>query len=295
LREEIERFIKESVERCGYKGVVVGVSGGLDSAVVLALCCSALGRERVLGLILPERDTPKDAVKNAVNLCERLGIEYEVRSITPILRKIGVYGLFPPKAFFPERVVVNYVLGKWRKLSKDPFLDDLRDSGPAEFLRGLAFYRIKHRVRMCLLYFEAEKRGYAVVGTTNKTEYLVGLYVKWGDEASDLEPIVHLYKTQVYELARELDIPESILKRPPSPDLIPGLTDEFVLGMSYAELDRILSKLERGEDTFGEDPQKVERVREMLKLSRRRRERPIRFGRISLGEEGEGRVWKTES
>ncbi|AAD35729.1 NAD synthetase [Thermotoga maritima MSB8] len=281
MKESLISFIKEKIEEYNYRGAVVGVSGGVDSAVVLSLCVQALGKDRVFALILPERDSSKDSLKDAVDFCERLGVEYRKRSITPILRKIGVYRLFPPRLFLPDSIVKRYVLNRWNTLSKDPFLDDLRNTGPEEFLKGLAYYRIKHRIRMCLLYFEAEKRGYAVVGTTNRTEYLTGLYVKWGDEAVDIEPIMHLYKTQVFELAKEMNVPEKILKKPPSPDLIPGITDEMAFNMSYLELDRILMKLEKNEDLSDEDPKKVERVKKILELSEKyRRDIPITFDRI---------------
>lgn len=281
VKESLINFIKEKIEEYNYRGAVVGVSGGVDSAVVLSLCVQALGKDRVFALILPERDSSKDSLKDAVDLCETLGVEYRKRSITPILRKIGAYRLFPPRFFLPNSIVKRYVLNRWNTLSKDPFLDDLRNTGPEEFLKGLAYYRIKHRIRMCLLYFEAEKRGYAVVGTTNRTEYLTGLYVKWGDEAVDIEPIMHLYKTQVFELAKEMNVPEKILKKPPSPDLIPGITDEMAFNMSYLELDRILMKLEKNEDLSDEDPKKVERVKKILELSEKyRRDIPITFDRI---------------
>lgn len=281
MKESLISFIREKIEEYNYRGAVVGVSGGVDSAVVLSLCVQALGKDRVFALILPERDSSKDSLKDAVDLCETLGVEYRKRSITPILRKIGAYRLFPPRFFLPNSIVKRYVLNRWNTLSKDPFLDDLRNTGPEEFLKGLAYYRIKHRIRMCLLYFEAEKRGYAVVGTTNRTEYLTGLYVKWGDEAVDIEPIMHLYKTQVFELAKEMNVPEKILKKPPSPDLIPGITDEMAFNMSYLELDRILMKLEKNEDLSDEDPKKVERVKKILELSEKyRRDIPITFDRI---------------
>ncbi|ACM22188.1 NH(3)-dependent NAD(+) synthetase [Thermotoga neapolitana DSM 4359] len=281
MKESLISFIREKIEEYNYRGAVVGVSGGVDSAVVLSLCVQALGKDRVFALILPERDSSKDSLKDAVDLCETLGVEYRKRSITPILRKIGAYRLFPPRFFLPNSIVKRYVLNRWNTLSKDPFLDDLRNTGPEEFLKGLAYYRIKHRIRMCLLYFEAEKRGYAVVGTTNRTEYLTGLYVKWGDEAVDIEPIMHLYKTQVFELAKEMNVPEKILKKPPSPDLIPGITDEMAFNMSYLELDRILMKLEKNEDLSDEDPKKVERVKKILEFSEKyRRDIPITFDRI---------------
>ena len=275
--EEIESFIQSFVQNSGFVGVVVGVSGGVDSALVVSLCTRALGKERVLGLILPDRDSAKKSTRLALKLCRELGIEHEVISITSALRKLRVYRLFPPAWLFPRKVQESYVKGKWQSLSKDPYIDDLLNRGNETFRKGLAYYRIKHRVRMCLLYFEAEKRNYAVAGCVNKTELMTGLYVKWGDNAADFEPISHLYKTQVVELARWLRIPSEIVERAPTPDLIPGITDEFVLGLSYADLDRILVKMEKGEDLSSEDPKLVQRVRQIREAVRHRKIQNVRI------------------
>src|SRR3712207_3388570 len=110
----------------------------------------------------------------------------------------------------------------------------------------------------------------SVIGTTNRTEYLTGFYVKWGDDATDIEPLLHLYKVDVYKLAKELKIPEKIILKKPSPDLIPGITDEFALGMSYRSLDRILIKIDKGISLEKEDYKKVQRVKEMMRLARKR-------------------------
>ncbi|MEN3007907.1 NAD(+) synthase [Pseudothermotoga sp.] len=268
--EELKDFIRTFTERNNYKGAVVGVSGGIDSAVVLTLCSKALGSDKVLGLILPERDSSRESVQLAKMLCRQLNVEYKIISMSSVLRKIGVYRLFPPSFIFPRRVQENYVKSKWVSLSKDPYIDDLLDVGNEVFRKGLAYYRIKHRMRMCLLYFEAEKRGYAVVGCVNKTELKTGLYVKWGDSAADIEPIAHLYKTQVIEMAKQMNILNEIIERPPTPDLIPGLTDEFILGLNYRDLDRILMKMENNLDLSDEDPKLVKRVREIYFAAHRR-------------------------
>ncbi|KAF2957457.1 NAD(+) synthetase [Thermotoga sp. Ku-13t] len=275
--EEIQKFIRRFVETSNYHGVVVGVSGGVDSAVVTVLCARALGAQRVFGLILPDRDSPRTSTRLAVELCEELGVPHRVFSITPLLRKVGIYRMFPPAFIFPRRIQENYVKNKWRTLSKDPYLDDLLDAGNAFFKKGLAYYRIKHRIRMCLLYFEAEKRGYAVAGCVNKTELKTGLYVKWGDSAADFEPIAHLYKTQVMELARSIGVPRKIVEKPPAPDLIPGLTDEFILGLNYEKLDRILMKIEANEDLSSEDPGLVQRVKQIVSAAQRRKISNVRL------------------
>ncbi len=266
-------FIKQTTEQYGYKGCVVGISGGIDSAVVATLCVEALGRERVYGLLLPERDSADDTLEDSKSVCEFLKIDYHVKNIKKTAKALGVYQLKPPTFFMPRKIQEKYVKNKWEELAKkDTFLDDLEDSGNREFREGLAFYRAKHRIRMCALYLEAEQRNYAVVGTTNRTEYETGFYVKWGDDSVDIEPVMHLYKTGIYELAETLGIPEKIRNKPPSPDLIPGITDEFALKMTYNDLDRILRKMNTNPDTLkDEDDEKVKRVREILKAAEKRK------------------------
>ena len=119
-----------------------------------------------------------------------------------------------------------------------------------------------------MLYFEGEKRNYGVAGCTNKTEYVTGFYTKWGDEMCDIEPIRHLYKTEVFELAEKLNIPQKIIDKKPSPDIAPGITDEFALGMDYIELDRILIKMEKGENLSSENKDSVKKVEEMVEFSK---------------------------
>ena len=262
-REKIREFIRNGIERYGYGGAVIGISGGVDSAVAGALLVDALGPGRVFGLLMPERDSAGDTPRDSKLVCDHLGIEYAVRPITPFIRRLGVYRMKPPAFLFPRKIKERYAKKQWFRV-EDPYTADLKTSGGRENRRNLAYYRTKHRFRMIMLYFEAEKRGYAVAGTTNKTEYLTGFYVKWGDDSSDIEPILHLYKTQVYMLAGELGIPRSIIDKTPSPDIAPGITDEFALGMEYSDLDRILEKIETGVSLSQEKQEDVERVREIL-------------------------------
>ncbi|WGS65867.1 NAD(+) synthase [Marinitoga aeolica] len=265
--KKIESFIEEKIKEYEYNGAMIGISGGIDSAVVGKLCVEALGKENVKGLILPERDSSPETIEDAKLVCDFLGIDYKIVKISPILRKIGVYNLEPPTFFIPRKIQENYVKKEFEKRN---YINDLKNQGDKDFLKGLAYYRIKHRIRMVLLYFYAEQINYAVVGTTNKTELKTGFYVKYGDDSVDIEPIMHLYKTQVFELAKELKIPEKIINKSPSPDLIPGITDEYAMGISYNDLDRILIKIENNEDLSNEDKNMVEKVKEILKAAKYR-------------------------
>lgn len=271
MKQNLQQFIKDTIETYGYKGVVVGISGGIDSAVVAALCVNALGKDRVFGVLLPERDSSKDTIKDSILVCEHLGISYKKISITKAIKAMNAYTINLPSFLLTNRIKEIFVRRKLKTLvNKDVFLDDLSNSGNKEFLASIASYRVKHRIRMCYLYLEAERRNYAVIGTTNRTEYLTGFYVKWGDDATDIEPLLHLYKVDVYKLAKELKIPEKIILKKPSPDLIPGITDEFALGMSYRSLDRILIKIDKGISLEKEDYKKVRKVKEMMRLAKKR-------------------------
>ncbi len=263
--EKIKKFIKTNIEKYMFNGAIIGISGGLDSAVVGKLLVDSIGRDKVYGLILPERDSSPQTVDDAKLVCDYLGIEYKIINITGILRKLGVYSLKPPAFPFPKSVQSIYSRNIWKKES-DPFIQDLTTQGDEKFLEALAYYRTKPRIRSTVLYFEAEKRNYAVIGCTNKTEYTIGFYTKWGDEACDIEPIRHLYKTEVLELAKKLNIPQKIIDKKPSPDIAPGITDEFALGIDYAELDRILIKIEKEEDLSSENKDSVAKIEEMLKF-----------------------------
>ena len=276
--DEIINFIRDSVTKYGYKGAVIGISGGIDSAVVGKLAVEALGKEKIFGLLMPERDSSRDTIKDSKLVAKFLGIDFKVKNISSALRAIGSYKLQPPAFLIPQTIKEKYVKHKWEELSSEPFLDDLCNEGNDEFRRGLAYYRSKHRVRMISLYLEAEKRGYAVLGTTNKTELLCGLYVKWGDDSSDIEPIRHLFKTEVIELAGQLQIPSRIIEKPPSPDLIPGVTDENVFGVTIDDLDKSLRRIEGGEVLDPHDTKSM-RVLRILESARYRELRNLAISR----------------
>jgi NAD+ synthase len=202
MTEVITRFIAHRVELAQARGVVIGISGGLDSAVVAALCVRALGNEKVLGLMMPEKRPSPEAVLAV----EWLGIGCRVEPI--------------------EKLVADAV-----------------DAGPAGLSKECAG-NIKARLRMLLLYAEANQNGRLVVGTGNKSELLTGYFTKFGDGGADMLPIGDLYKTQVRQLAEDLGVPERIRRLAPTAGLYPGQTDEAELGISYERLDKILLGLE---------------------------------------------------
>jgi NAD+ synthase len=279
LKDRIIEFIRKAVLDNNYKGAVIGISGGIDSALVGKLAVESLGKDRVFGLLLPERDSSPETLADSKLVVSYLGIEYKIQKLTGALRGIGTYRLQPPALFIPSGIKEKYVRSKWNALSEDPFLDDLRNRGNEEFSKGLAYYRSKHRMRLVALYLEGEKRNYAVLGTTNRTEKLCGFYVKWGDDSTDIEPIMHLYKTEVYELSRKLGIPEKIIDKAPTPDLVPGITDEFSLRMKYRELDEILERLDTGKEIDPLDD-KTQRVLKILEAAKFRDLRNLSIDRI---------------
>ena len=273
-KERIIEFIRENIRRYEYKGAVIGISGGIDSAVAGKLLVEALGKENVFGLLLPERDSSRNTIADSRLVCNFLEIEYSLKPITPLVRALGVYRMKPPAGLFPRRFQEIYAVNVW-KSTESPYINDLKTAGGDKNRRNLAYYRTKHRFRMIRLYFEAEKRGYAVIGTTNLTEMLTGFYIKWGDDSTDIEPIMHLYKTEVFKLAEELGIPNQIIEKKPSPDIAPGITDEFAVGMSYEKLDYILRGLEKNLPMPEADESDIKRVKEILEAAEYRNVRNL--------------------
>ena len=283
--ERVEKFIKEQTySRHRRKGVVVGISGGVDSAVTAALAVRALGAERVLGLILPEKESNPVSAQYARNLAQRVGIRTQEVDITPILMAFGVYDI---REEIVNRTIPQYHSGDLFRLvmpqdllerdrlniarlevqTRDGYRYSKRLSSE-DYSTMVAATDIKQRTRMTLLYYYAEKNNYLVGGTTNRSEYLQGFFVKYGDGGVDIEPIAHLYKTQVYQLASYLDIPEEIIKRTPSPDTFSYTVSdkEFYFCLPYEELDLLLYAwknevpLEEVEEVLGLTPEQIRRA-----------------------------------
>lgn len=230
----IEQMIRYTVWNSGSRGVVVGISGGVDSAVAAAMCCRALSGGNVLGLTLPSAVTNEPDINDAVELCRALGMKHEIISIEPILDSY--------------RSLPGYV------------------ESPAVLGNLMA------RTRMTILYYFANLDNLLVCGTSNRTEYMLGYTTKFGDNAADFQPILHLYKSGVYEAARDIGIPENIIKKPPSAGLWHGQKDEEEIGLTYAEIDEALVALEEN-NWKGSGPVQ-DKVLSMVKKSGHKRMTP---------------------
>lgn len=287
ISREISTFLIEKLKLLNRKGTVLGLSGGLDSTVCAYLATEALGKDKVFALFMPDRDSNPQSEKDATNISKILGIEFKKINLTPILHKIGVYNLepFPFLApIIPRKIKEKYTINKYNKLSgsvESTFLRILKGEGDLELGKSVAYYSAKHRLRMILLYYWAEIKNYAVIGCCNRTEKLTGFFIKYGDSASDIDLISHLYKTQVKELARFLGVPENIINKAPSPDLIPGITDEYALKVSYDTLDKILYRIEKGLENkdianeVGVEVKDVQYIKKLINYSEHMRKSPL--------------------
>ncbi|MFQ6034553.1 MAG: NAD(+) synthase [Sedimentisphaerales bacterium] len=238
-------------------GVVVALSGGIDSSVVGALCVQALGKDRVFGLLMPERDSSSETLHLSRLIVEYLGINVEQRDITSILEAVGCYQ-YRDKAI--KSVIPEYRADYRCKIVLPSLMDDkkyrifsvvvqspegqqkkVRLSAKA-YLQIVAATNFKQRVRKMLEYYHADRLNYAVAGTPNRLEYDQGFFVKLGDGAADIKPIAHLYKTQVYQMAEFLNIPEEIRKRGPTTDTysMPQSQAEFYFSVPYDKMDLCL-------------------------------------------------------
>ena len=260
-KSEVDRigsFIRDHVRGMKRNGIVIGLSGGIDSALCAALCVEALGKDKVFGLVLPEKESNPVSAEYAIKHARELGIETETIDITPTLEAFGTYEKRDQviKNVFPE-----YDSGYKSKITlpadllhKDSFnfftLQIEDDKGNIKtarlnkkMLNGIvAATDSKQRTRMMHLYYYAESKNYIVCGTTNKTEVIEGFFVKYGDGGVDIEPISHLYKDQVYQLSEYLDVIQEIIDRAPSPDTwsFQVSDEEFYFRIPYAILDLLL-------------------------------------------------------
>lgn len=256
--ERIVRFLKRNVRQTmKRKGGVVGISGGIDSAVVLALSVRAFGPENVVAIMMPEKDSDPISEALARRLAARFEVEPKLEQLTPALEGFDCYRrrddairrVFPEfdaakgykaKIVLPQDLLEKGSLNVFAVTILCPDgREETRALGPTELLEIIAASNLKQRSRMSTLYFHAEARQYAVMGTSNKNEYDQGFFVKYGDAGVDIHAIAHLFKTQVYQLARHLGVPEEIQRRPPTTDTYSAPCDqqEFFFRLPFATLD----------------------------------------------------------
>ncbi len=282
LAAVVERQITRRLNR---QGAIVGVSGGIDSSTVVALCCKALGPERVIGIAMPEHDSSPESYELAQDLSKQYGFKLLLENLTPALEGLACYPrrdeavkrLFPdftPDCKFnivlPANILDTDRLNIFRMNMEYPDgrLETKRIP-PREYLQVVAASNMKQRVRMLMLYYHGELNNYAVLGTGQKNEHDQGFFVKWGDGGADLKPIAHLYKTQVYALARALEVPEDILQRTPTTDTYSMETtqEDFYYSLPFETMDLLhyawkLDGLDAAATAAGMElePEQVERV-----------------------------------
>ncbi len=255
---KIEEKIREIIIKFKKKGAVVAISGGIDSSVCAALCVKALGANKVLGLLLPERDSSPDSAELADKLAEKLGISTITEVITGALEGFGCYDrrdeaikmVFPEygpgwrhKIVLPQNLLDSDRLNFYSLVVENPQGEQFKKRLPLKaYLQIVASVNFKQRSRKTFEYFHADRLNYVVIGTPNRLEYDQGFFVRLGDGAADIKPIAHLYKTQVFQLSRYLELPEEITRRTPTTDTysLPQTQEEFYFALPYDRMDLIL-------------------------------------------------------
>ncbi|MBZ0071292.1 MAG: NAD(+) synthase [Gammaproteobacteria bacterium] len=244
------------------RGLVVAISGGIDSSVCAALAVRTLGARKVFGLLLPERDSSSASGTRGRTLAEHLGIEYTVHDIAPTLDAIGCYewrdsairSVFPDYGIdWKNKIAISGGIqggvNHFLLVVEDPSGNRQEKRLPLkEYLQIVAATNYKQRIRKTVEYFHADRLNYAVVGTPNYLEYDQGFFVKNGDGSADIKPIAHLYKTQVYAMAKALGLPGEITSAVPTTDTysLPQGQDEFYFALPYQQMDLALWALNHG-------------------------------------------------
>ncbi len=257
-REICSKWREIVVKRLMRRGAVVAISGGIDSSCCAGLAVRAFGQKKVFGLLLPERDSSSASVDLGRQLAEHLDIDFTIENIQPTLAAIGCYerydaavkSVFPhfaegwkSKIVLPDDLLNSDRMNFYRLVVQDPSGEMMTQRLPVQaYLEIVAATNFKQRIRKTLEYFHADRLNYAVTGTPNRLEYDQGFFVKNGDGAADVKPIAHLYKTQVYNMAKYMGLPEDICSSTPTTDTysLQQGQDEFYFVLPYPEMDLLL-------------------------------------------------------
>jgi NAD+ synthase len=284
--QDIEGLIQSTMINLHRDGAVISISGGLDSAVAATLTVRSLGVEKVHLLNLPERDSKPIHREHAKRLAKQLGIQLTVKSITSILRAAGSYRLLPigyvPGRKFRARIV-DYGKSRFLRNRGDQLLAErLQPKANTWVSKGIAYAFAKHRIRMVLQYQYAEIHNLMVVGAANRTEWLTGTFSKWGvDHCADLMPLIHLYRSQLEDIAEYIQVPDFIRTKAADPDFMPGIDDKGSLLGGFGTVDQILigleMKIDREELCQIYGIESVERVIRLMELSKHMRESPYQL------------------
>jgi NAD+ synthase len=293
---EVDRIcsaIREIVpKRLKRQGVVVAISGGIDSSVTAAICVRALGPDRVIALMMPERDSSDDTARLSRELAEFLGVRVEYEKITSVLESVGCYRRrdeairraipeytdgWKAKIVLPS-VTDSDTIRYYSVVAISPDGNEVKKRLPVDaYLQVVAATNFKQRVRKMFEYYYADVHNYAVTGTPNRLEYDQGFFVKLGDGAADIKPIAHLYKSQVYRIGNFLKLPAEIINRPPTTDTysMPQSQEEFYFSLPYGEMDVCLYGKNNGMsaaqvgELVGYASEQIERVYRDIEQKRR--------------------------
>ena len=249
LKNDIQNMLRR-------KGGIVGISGGIDSSVTLALAVRAVGADKIIGLMLPEKDSSPESLELAKKLADKFKIQFEIEEISGALHGLNCYGrrdaavkkVFPeydPNNFkFKIGITPNPLNPNLPAIFNATIIDNKGEQKSkilpiTEYLQIVAASNFKQRTRMSMLYYYAEKMHYAVIGTPNKHEVEQGFFVKHGDGGADVMPIAHLFKTQVYQIANYLEIPQEIIERTPTTDTYSAeqTQEEFFFQLPFYQMD----------------------------------------------------------
>ena len=269
--ERLCEFISSKLNQFHRDGILVPFSGGLDSSTVLLLCIRAVGTEKVIAVLMPEKQGNPEAMQYSRLLTNQLKVRTITRDISSVLSHLGTYNFILSR--IPFRALQDWLTRRYIKSAEEnPFLQIVQGKANPLQRKGFAKINTKHRVRAVMIYQLAEEMNYMVVGCAHKSEDMLGLYVKFGvDDSADLMPLKNLYRSQILQLATFLGVPDVIVNRTPNPDIIPGVSDKYmdILGLSYEVLDLMVYGIEHGfenDDIASQLNQPVEKVGQIRKL-----------------------------
>ena len=269
--ERLCEFISSKLNQFHRDGILVPFSGGLDSSTVLLLCIRAVGAEKVIAVLMPEKQGNPEAMQYSRLLTNQLKVRTITRDISSVLSHLGTYNFILSR--IPFRALQDWLTRRYIKSAEEnPFLQIVQGKANPLQRKGFAKINTKHRVRAVMIYQLAEEMNYMVVGCAHKSEDMLGLYVKFGvDDSADLMPLKNLYRSQILQLATFLGVPDVIVNRTPNPDIIPGVSDKYmdILGLSYEVLDLMVYGIEHGfenDDIASQLNQPVEKVGQIRKL-----------------------------